>query len=58
MGKNKKNMSPDRLARQIWKAVLKNWLWTVCMLVAVLALVFLSDSVSDNWLYKKRTKTG
>ena len=50
MGKNKKNMSPDRLARQIWKAVLKNWLWTVCMLVAVLALVFLSDSVSDNWL--------
>ena len=50
MGNNKKNMSPDRLARQIWKAVLKNWLWSVCAILAILALVFLSDNMGDNWL--------
>lgn len=50
MGNNKKNMSPERLARQIWKAVLKNWLWSVCAILAILALVFLSDNMSDNWL--------
>lgn len=47
---NKKNMSPDGLARQIWKAVLKNWIWSVCVVLAVLSLVFFSDSITGNWL--------
>ena len=47
---DKKNVSPDRLARQIWKAVLKNWVWTACLIIAALSWVFLSDFITGNWM--------
>lgn len=44
-----KNVSPDRLGRQIWKALLKNWLWTLLTVLAVLAVVLLKPYMSGNW---------